>query len=263
MFKFITQRPLWVNVLAGAVLAILLFAIFLFSLGWLTDHGKSAAVPSITGKSLEEAKSILSKAGFDYEVRDSVFVDTLPPLTVVRQLPDAYEVVKSNRTVLLIVRSVDPPLVEIPNLIGYSFRSAEFILQSMELKVGDTIFRPDFARNAVLEQRVAGAKVTPGTKIRKGTAVTLVLGDGLGGEGFPVPQLIGMRYADALSLLESSRVGVGALILDPAVKDTLNAFIYKQSPLPMDEEKITQHIRPGQLIDLWLQVEKPQIDSIQ
>ena len=263
MFKFITEKPLWFNVIAGAVVALILFALFLFSLGWITGHGNASAVPSIAGKSFEEAKAILNKAGFDYEVGDSVFVDTLAPLTVVKQLPDADEVVKSNRTVVLILRSVEPPLVEMPNLIGYSFRNAEVVLHSMDLKIGDTLFRPDFARNAVLEQRMGGVKIAPGTKIRKGSSISLVLGDGVGSDNFPVPSLIGMNYLEAKALLDSNGLSIGAVVLSGSLKDTAAGFIYRQSPQRYDEDKALQHIRSGQLIDLWLQVDRPAIDTAQ
>lgn len=263
MFSFITKKPLWVNLLAGMVLGLLLFGAFLFSLGWLTDHGKSSTVPSLAGKSLDEAKIILEKAGFDWEVQDSVYVDTVPPLQVVKQIPDADEVVKSNRTILLIIRSVEPPLVEMPNLIGYSFRNAEVVLGTMDLKVGDTLFRPDFARNAVLEQRYNGSVITAGTKIRKGSSITLVLGDGLGDQPIEVPALVGLSYEEAKALLDSSGLSFGAIVLDPAVRDTLSGFVYRQSPSTLDEDNMPATIRPGQLIDIWLQSQRPSRDTLQ
>lgn len=263
MFSFITKKSIWVNLLAGMILGLLLFGAFLFSLGWLTDHGKSATVPSLAGKSLEEAKLILEKAGFDWEVQDSVYVDTLPPLQVVKQIPDADEVVKSNRTILLIIRSVEPPLVEMPNLIGYSFRNAEVVLRTMDLKIGDTLFRPDFARNAVLEQRYNGTVITAGTKIRKGSLITLILGDGLGDQPINVPGLVGLSYEEAKALLDSNGLSFGAIVLEPGVKDTLSGFVYRQSPSAVDEDNLPAKIRPGQLIDIWLQSQRPLLDTIQ
>ena len=82
MFTFITKRSLWFNIMVGVVLAWILFGLFLLSLGWVTGHGNAATVPALTGKSFEEAKLILEKAGFDYEIQDSIYVDTVPPLPV-------------------------------------------------------------------------------------------------------------------------------------------------------------------------------------
>jgi len=262
MFEFITKKSLGVNLIAGIVVAILLFGLFLLSLGWLTDHGKAASVPALTGKSLEEVKRILDSTGFEWEVQDSIYVDSISPLQVVKQFPDADEVVKANRTIFLIIRSVEPPLVEMPNLIGYSFRNAEVVLKTMDLKVGDTLFRPDFARNAVLEQRMNGQLIAAGTKIKKGSSITLVLGDGVGDQPIPVPGLVGMNYLDAKALLDSNGLSFGAIVLELGVQDTATAWIYKQSPERLSEDNVVQTIRPGQLIDIWLQAVRPRVDTL-
>src|SRR6266498_1471539 len=101
MLKFITHRPLWLNILTGLLLALVIFIIFILSLNWLTHHDESKTVPSVVGKSYEEAKKILDKAGFDVEIQDSIYVDTVPPMKVLKQIPESEDVVKVNRTVYL------------------------------------------------------------------------------------------------------------------------------------------------------------------
>ena len=261
MFKFITHRPLWVNIIAGLLLALGIFAFFILSLNWMTGHGKSATVPSVAGKKYEDAKQILKKAGFDYEIQDSIYVDTLPPLTVIKQIPDADDVVKSNRTVYLIINRSVPPLVEMPNLVGYSYRNAEMVLKNMDLRIGDTTFKPDFAKNAILEQLYNGALIAPGTKIRKGSTISLVMGDGVGKREFIVPIITGRSFAEVKEMLEGAGLGIGAIVTDADVKDTMSAFVYKQNPERFDDEKRILRIRSGQLMDVWLQVNKPTKDS--
>lgn len=261
MFKLLTHRPLWVNVLAGLLLAFGVFALCIFSLNWFTGHGKSATVPSVSGKKYDEAKQILRKAGFDYKVQDSVYIDSLPPLSVIKQIPDADDVVKSNRTVYLIINRSVPPLIEMPNLVGYSFRNAEMVLKSMDLKLGDTTFKPDFAKNAILEQLYNGSIIAPGTKIRKGSRISLVMGDGVGKREFIVPIITGKTFAEVKEMLEEAGLGIGAIVTDANVKDTMNAFVYKQNPERFDDEKRILRIRTGQLMDVWLQVDKPSKDD--
>jgi beta-lactam-binding protein with PASTA domain len=255
--EFLTRQPLWVNILAGLLLGLIFFALFLLMLGPITRHGKASLVPSVTGKKFDEAKAILKKAGFDIEVMDSVYVDTLKPLTVIRQLPDADEVVKANRTVLLIISRAIPPMVEMPNLVGYSYRNAEMVLKNMDLKIGDTTFKPDFAKNAILEQLYNGSPIQPGQQIRKGSTISLVLGDGIGNREFTVPVITGMTYCDAKSVLEENGIVIGAIVADANVTDTCAAWIYKQNPERFDEQHRILHIRPGQTMDVWLQVDKP------
>jgi eukaryotic-like serine/threonine-protein kinase len=257
VFKFITHRPLWVNIITGLIIALGIFALFLLSLKWITHHGRSSAVPSVAGKKYEEAQKLLIKAGFDVSIQDSVYVDTMQPLTVIKQFPEADEVVKTNRTVYLVISRAVPPLVEMPNLVGYSFRNAEMVLGNMDLKIGDTSFKPDFARNAVLEQLYNGSPISPGTKIRKGSVISLVLGDGIGDREFTVPVITGMKFCDVKRKLEESGIVIGAIIPDADVTDTCNAWIYKQNPGRFDDEKQLNHIRSGQTIDVWLQLEKP------
>jgi beta-lactam-binding protein with PASTA domain len=257
VFKFITYRPLWVNIITGIILAIGIFAIFLLSLKWMTQHGRSATVPNVAGKNYEEARKLLKKAGFDVEIQDSIYADTLKPLSVIKQIPDADEVVKSNRTVYLVISRAVPPIVEMPNLVGYSFRNAEMVLTNMDLKIGDTTFKPDFAKNAVLEQLYNGTTIAPGTKIRKGTVISLVLGDGVGNREFTVPVITRMQFCEVKRILEESGIIIGAIVMDADVTDTCNAWIYKQNPERFNEEKQLNHIRTGQTIDVWLQLDKP------
>ncbi len=262
MFKLITHRPLWVNILSGILLAIIVFGLFMLSLNWLTGHGKFATVPSVAGKQVKDAIMTLKKAGFDVEIQDSVYMDTVKSIKVIKQFPEADEVVKSNRTVLLVISRLVPPEIEMPNLSGYSLRNAEMVLKNMDLKIGDTTFKPDFAKNAVLEQWYNGAIITPGTKIRKGSTISLVLGDGVGNREFAVPVITGMLFKDAKALLEENGILIGAIVPDPNVSDTLNAFIYKQNPERFDDDKRLLHIRSGQTMDVWLQVDKPSNDTL-
>jgi hypothetical protein len=83
MFKFITRRSFLVNLLVAIALLLLIVFIFFFSLGSITKHNESVTVPSVTGKSLTDATAILKQKDFDVSVQDSVYIDTLAPLTVV------------------------------------------------------------------------------------------------------------------------------------------------------------------------------------
>ena len=257
MFKFITNRPLWFNILAGLLLAICFLYVFIFSLKWITHHGSSKTVPDVMGKKYDDARKELQKLGFDVEILDSIYVDTLLPLTVIKQFPENDANVKVNRSVYLTISRAVPPEVEMPNLVGYSFRNAEMVLKNMNLRVGDTTFKPDFAKNSVLEQ-----SVSPGTKLPMGSIIKLVLGDGIGRQEFAVPNIVGMKFADAKSLIEENGLILGAIVSSGGITDTLEAYIWKQNPQRFDEFQKMQRIRSGQMMDVWIQMEKPVTDSI-
>lgn len=262
MFNFITKRPLWVNMLFALLLVAFLLFIFLTSLGVLTKHGKILKIPPVTGKSMKEAIAVLEKNGFDVQIQDSIYKEDMEPLQVIKQFPEADAIVKINRTVYITITRAVPPEVEMPNLVGPSFRNAEIILKQYGLKLGDTTSKPDFAKNSVLSQLYNGEDIAPGTKIRMGSKIDLVLGSGLANIDIGVPDLFGMTYLEAKMQLDSFGIGL-VPIPDANVTEQENAFIYRQNPSRFDAERKLNRIRPGQMIDIWLSVEpKPRVDSI-
>jgi len=257
VFKFITYRPLWLNFITAVVLAVALFAAFILSLNFLTHHGRSRTVPQVVGKTFADAQKILEKQGFDIVIQDSVYIDSLPPLAIIKQVPESDAVVKVNRTVYLTLNRSVAPMIDMPNLIGFSYRNAIMNLSSLGLSA-DTTYKSDFAKNSVLEQLYKDEAISPGTKIRMGSRVTLVLGTGVGEMFYSVPNLVGRTYGDAKSVLEPN--GVNLLVLSAqGVTDTLNAYIIDQDPKRHNEEGEPLRIRSGQFINVKLSAEKPVI----
>lgn len=263
MFRFITSRPLWMNILFAILLVFLLLFFFLTSLQWCTHHGATITIPAVTGMSYTDASKLLQAKGFDVEIQDSVYFDTMPPLSVTRQFPEADAVVKKNRTVYLTLNRAVPPTIEMPKLIGLSYRSAEISLKQYGLRLGDTSYRVDFAKNSVLDQQFNGQSIKPGVKIMMGSTIDLVLGTGVGGFEFAVPDLFSLSYEEAKAVMQATGLTTGAMVVDPDVRDTSAAFVYRQSPQRFNEEHKFNRIRQGQTIDIWLSVIKPErkIDS--
>jgi beta-lactam-binding protein with PASTA domain len=149
-----------------------------------------------------------------------------------------------------------------PSLRGQSYRNAELILKSMNLVVGDTIYRKDFARNAVLDQLYRGRSIKPGAQVPMGSRIDLILGNGVGNEEMLVPDLIGMRYSEASLLIGDMGLGLGVLILSPEVTDTLSGYVVRQEPVTRLGDSVVNRIRAGQLIDIWLGATPPVKDTI-
>jgi eukaryotic-like serine/threonine-protein kinase len=261
VFKFITSRPLWVNVLVAILLAALLVFFVLKTLGWVTQHGKYLTVPAVLGKKTDDAIKLLEKEGFDVQIQDSVFTDTASRGIVLKQLPDGNATVKINRTVFLTVNRVVPPMIEMPKLEGQSLSFALDMLQRSHLRLEDTIFKPSFELGSVLEQQYNGVRIPEKAKLQWGSKITLVIGSGLGGQQMMVPSLLGMTFKDAKAYLQESGLSLGAVLPRSNVRDTANAFVYKQNPERFDEEKKPRYIQSGQIMDVWISVEMPK-DSV-
>ncbi len=240
---------------------------FFYLLSWITGHGEYEKVPTLSGKNIDAATAILKSKGFNVEVVDSVFEISQPKLSVIKQSPEPEALVKYGRTVYLTINRQIAPTVTMPNLVGLSIRSAQLSLQSAGLKMGDTTFRPDLAKNSVLSQMFNGAEIKAGSKISIGSSINLVIGSGIGDEEVDVPDLVGLTYADALSLLGSMNISVGLpIMLDANIKDSLKAYISRQEPPvftePLPGQKINNKIRAGQMVDVWLSLLPPVKDSI-
>ncbi|MEP6585083.1 MAG: PASTA domain-containing protein [Ginsengibacter sp.] len=262
MFKFITRQPFWVNFLAAIVALFLLGFLILQSLSWFTNHGSYLKVPSVTGKKVDDAVRFLEKEGFEVVITDSAFNDSMPLNTVKKQIPAADATVKVNRTVFLNINPVILPLVEMPRLEGLSYRFALENLHKNHLKLGDTTYRADFMKGSILEQNYKGNKILPGTKLRWGSAVDLVIGGGLVEQQIRVPDLLGLTVSEAKVQLQAKGLLLAAVLTTGPVTDTLNSFVVKQNPDALDEEQKPAYIQPGQTMDIWVSVNPPEIDSL-
>ena len=263
LFTYLTRQPFWVNLLTALALVFLIGFLFLKSLSWFTNHGEYLKVPAVKGQNVDNAIKILEAGGFDVVIQDSVYFDSIPRYTVIKQLPEPDATVKVNRTVFLTINRAAPPDVIMPKLEGLSFRFAYDMLQRNHLRLGDTIYRPDFMKGSVLEQQYDGGRITSGTKIPWGARITLIIGGGLQVEQMLVPDLVGMTFAEAKALLETKGITLASVIAMTTVRDTAAAYVYKQNPERFDIDKRTPlYIRPGQTMDLWLSPTPMDVDSL-
>lgn len=250
------------NLLVAVALIFLLGFLFFQSLGWITHHGESLRVPSVTGKQVDSAVDLLKKQGFDVILIDSLYNDSLPLNTVKKQLPDPGATVKVNRTVFLNVNPVTLPMIEMPNLDGLSFRFAVDKLNKNHLMLGDTTYKPNFMKGSVLEQQYNGKKIAFGSKIRWGSKIDLIIGGGLEAIRIPVPDLTGMTVEEAKELLKDKGILLAAILSTENISDTATAFVFRQNPEIDDYTGTPNYIQPGQTMDIWIQPERPVIDTL-
>lgn len=244
-------KVLSANLLAIVVIVVLIFTGISLVLKSTTRHGESLTVPDITGLKMEAAARILADKNLKFIITDSLFFEDKPKNSVLDQNPSPQSKVKEGRVIYLVLNSNKAPLVNMPNLIDVSLRQAQVLLQSVGLKAGRLIYKPDIAQNVVLEQLYGNHNLTPGAKVPKGSAIDLVLGDGLGGGDVSLPDLTGMTLEEAGNLLSSSALTIGSVVYQGSIKDSASAKIFKQSPGFADGVMVGT----GQPIDLFLKQE--------
>ena len=224
------KKPLWVNILAGIGLVLVLLIVFFFSLGWITGNGKTEKVPNVIGLDVTAAEKNIKALGFDLVLQDSIYVDTLARNSILRQTPEADEVVKKGRTIFLTVNRVIAPQVDMPNLIGFSLKSAQTYLKVLGLRMGTINFVADRNKNVIVEQFLGNAPIAPGTKIVSGTLINFTVGDGGASLGMEVPDLIGLTVGMAKMKILSMGLLVGNITANSSIEDTASAFVIQQNP---------------------------------
>ncbi len=224
------KKPLWVNILAGIGAVLVLLVLFFFSLGWITGNGKTEKVPNVLGLDVTAAEKNIKALGFDLVLQDSIYVDTLARNSVLRQTPEADEVVKKGRTIFLTVNRVIAPQVDMPNLIGFSLKSAQTYLKVLGLRIGTINLVADRNKNVIVEQLVGNTPIAPGTKIVSGTLINFTVGDGGASIGMEVPDLIGLTVDMAKMKIASMGLLVGNISANGAIQDTATAFVVQQNP---------------------------------
>jgi beta-lactam-binding protein with PASTA domain len=257
------KKPLWVNVLVGIGAILVVIILFFFSLGWITGNGKTEKVPNVVGLDVTAAQKNLTALGFEVVLQDSIYVDTLARNGVLRQTPEAEEVVKKGRTVYLTINRVVAPQVDMPNLVGFSLKSAETYLKVLGLRMGSITLVPDRNKNVILDQLVDGKPIAPGAKISSGTIVNFMVGDGGAATGFEVPDLIGLTVEMAKSRLISLGLVIGNLSSNSAIQDTASSFVIGQDPNPYTMEldslgmPVKNTMAPGGVVHLVIDKAAP------
>ncbi len=250
MTKISTRSFLDLLIHIGIIVALVatLFLVFFFLyLPFTTKHGQTITVPDVTRQSLDEMQNLLDDRNLRYEVSDCTYVSGAQPLTVIQQYPRPNAKVKEGRKVYLTITKRVAPMVQMPNLVSLTLRSAQLNLKSMDLVVGEPIYVPDIAKNAVLRQLYNGKEISPGTAVPKGAQIDLEVGDGLGSTMFAIPDVVGLPFDEAEAAIRGSNLKVGTKI---SVEDPEKEVgtVVKQRPAARSGERI----RVGETMDLWI-----------
>jgi beta-lactam-binding protein with PASTA domain len=167
------------------------------------EQGDTVAVPNIVGRTVQEAEKLLKEVGLKLGQRSEKPGD--PVGTVLDQSPAAGTRVSPGSAVNIVIAIVPPDdRIEVPDLVGKSFKDAENILRKVGLQVGSVSFRDDDRVDQVLEQ-------TPkaGDRVAQDTAVDLIVGRARDVERAKVPRVTGQTLPGAAEILQAARLKVG------------------------------------------------------
>jgi serine/threonine-protein kinase len=152
-------------------------------------------VPDVVNESSEEASFILGQASLEIGQITRAFSDTVPQGIVVSQSPRAGEKVAKQTEVNLVV-SKGEEIISLPDVIGRTTSQATSELEQLGLRVDKS---KEFDE-AVEKDRIIRQSPPPGTEIRKGVTVSLVISRGPEMSKVPeVRELIEQEAVDSIT----------------------------------------------------------------
>lgn len=181
LFKFIFSKTFLIQVVLAVIALIVMAFLALKWLDYSTNQDQRIEVPDLSKMSLDKVDDRLATLELQYEILDSAnFNPDFPRFSVIEQVPEPGQFVKEDRKIYLTLNPSGYRTVIIPDLIRKTRRQVEPTLRSLGFEIGDVTYKPDIAKDAVLELRHEGQKIEAGDELMKTSKIDLVLGDGSG-----------------------------------------------------------------------------------
>ena len=245
------------SILLHLILALALCFVLVLGSYWffyvITGHGKEFSVPDFSYMSVDDAKKVAKKENLKLVVLDSLYIHSLPRGIVYQQDPSAGSKVKKGRTIRVVINSLMPKQVEMPDLVGYSLRQAKGVLESKGLLLGHLTYVEDIATNNVLDQMHSGLPIEAGSYVESQSVIDLVLGLESSEKSTYVPALLGLDKKSALNELVTNSLNVGRVIYDKSIRsyaDSISAKVWKQEPIPS-----SMPVEIGSSVNIYLTLE--------
>lgn len=260
--EFLRTKTFWWHILFMFIAFIAFIAVLGWMLGIYTKSGTTVLVPDLRGHQVASIALELKNTDLDFVVIDSIFREDSRGGEIVDQIPASGKKVKKGRKVFLTINAYDRPKVKMPQLVDYSLRNAQVVLNVSGLTLGKVLYRPSEYNDLVLEQRLNGETIKEGTLVSKGTPIDLTVGRGSASKQVVVPSCVGLPLHEAILTLNASSLRKGNLYYDSNVataEDSLSAVVYQQNPMADG----SQQMPAGSTIHLWLTTDMQKVVDAQ
>ena len=169
---------------------------------WFLGAAKSVQVPTLVNLTPAQAQSKLTPLSLKLDATQTDFSETVKAGTIIRTDPSAGADSREGSTVSAIV-SKGPERFTVPQVAGMTVDDATTALTDDSLVVGTTTqaYNASIPTGAVVTSNPA-----PGTKLKRGQAVNLVVSKGPA--PVPVPKVVGKSQAQATSVLTNAGLKV-------------------------------------------------------
>lgn len=249
--RALTKWQFWASIV---LMALAIYGLYHFTfrvfLDSYTNHNEEIEIPDLSKMNIQEAIKTLEDLNLTYEIDSVRFDSTRAPYAILEYYPQKGFKVKEGRRIFIKSNPRTWLPVEMPDIIGKSKRLAFTQLKLAGLEVGDTIYEPDIAKDAVLRVMFQGKQISSKTVLPRFAKVDVVLGKGLE-YGVKMQNLVGMGLDQARSTITANQFEVGRLTVEGSVSDSALLRVFYQYPIAGD------NYDQGLPVDLWLSEKAP------
>ena len=238
-FRFRDKKSIAIMTGIFAAALVLVFLLFKLILGDFGPAGsnKSYEVPSVLGKTVEEAQLMDGvKDIFEIVVKGTQRSDTYEPGQIIQQSPEAGRSRKSNFVIEVYV-AAEEVKVDMPDVTGKEYRQARIELQELNLDLQFDFLSQN--SDTIARDLVISTVPAAGEPLTKGQKVTVYVSTGP--KTVTVPSFIGQDIAMAIKTAQDMGLTVGQPLFDPFS--------------PVETGRVTeQSIQPDQVVDGGTQI---------
>ena len=132
-------------------------------------------VPDVVGKKSEEAKTLLTAAGFEVEL-DEEYDEEVEKDYVISQTPNgATQAAKGSKVTIVVSKGEEVKVAVVPDLKKKTVSEAEAALSEKNLKLGNV--KQEYSDD-IKDGLVIAQSISSGTEVKEGTAVDITISKG-------------------------------------------------------------------------------------
>lgn len=199
------------------------------------DDSEMIEVPSVLGKTVEEATEILNGVGLGFTQNGTIASDVIEEGLIAQQSVEAGEKVAKNTRILGVVSS-GAASFNLTDVVGRSAEEAKKILEGLEL----TVVQTEEYDDNVAEGLVISTSPAANTPVGKGDTVTMVISKGT--QNAKVPKLTGLSEDAAKLALEAVGLALGKV--EETYSETSQGLVISQNYSEGTE------LKPGTTVDI-------------
>jgi beta-lactam-binding protein with PASTA domain len=233
-----------------SVTAIVFGASAYFSLNFIVKSEDTVVVPDLVEKDVIYALEILSEIGLNTKVKRSEYNSDIPKNHVIFQDPASGAEIKKGRDVRIVI-SKGAKNISMPNLKRLSIQQALIILEENGLRPGEKSLSYN---NAIIKDDVVEQLPSPGSLVKRGESVNLLVSLGPIPKAHKMPDLEGLSIEDAILLIERENLVVGEI----------KSFFYGDKPknVVAGQEPLAGHrVIEGSTVDIIINREPKKSDQ--